>query len=310
MAEFERIIEPKALTALRRLAEKSGENWWKDLLKLWRPSGLPSEDHGLRLAVRRNYLNFYFRGQSVARIWFVAGEPCVSTHIKYVFKSAEGQRYSKMRDGKGFQHPVTSEFQPYKGHATLLEFIERADEHKGVEKTCVDELVAANPSIIDLEMGLPKIAQRMDCIALEREQGVISVVFWEAKMIDDPRLRSKSKAKVITQLKGYRDFLEADARELKSVERAYQETCKLLVKFHGMAAQFPDRPALDPLVIAVANEATVLKVDCTPRLVIFGGKYEKKSKWDDYRKLLEAERIPCLVFSDERYLLRRPDAAD
>jgi hypothetical protein len=44
-------------------------HWWKDLLTLWRPSGQPTkEDYGLRLAIRDGYMNFYRRGQSVARV--------------------------------------------------------------------------------------------------------------------------------------------------------------------------------------------------------------------------------------------------
>ncbi len=96
----------------------------------------------------------------------------------------------QMRDGTHIRHPETGQTLIYEGSSTLHKWIERADEKKGREKTCVDELIACNSSIIDIEMGLPasgdrKTAQRMDCVALEREGDRIHIVFWEAKMIDD-----------------------------------------------------------------------------------------------------------------------------
>jgi hypothetical protein len=245
------------------------------------------------------------RGQSVALIKFsVAQEPYVKTNVKYAFGPQEkGKRdakgrvrelYAEMRNGTDIRHPETGAVLRYEGSVTLRKWIDRAGTYEGDEKTCVDELVAENPTVIDLEMGLPKIALRMDCVALEPEGDTTRVVFWEAKMIDEPRLRSRSRAGVITQLKRYKDFLADDCRAL-SVEIGYQNACTLLNDIHGMAAQFPDQHALDPLVIAVARGTSVLKVDPMPRLVIFGGKeYQKKGNWDLHRNRLEAEKIPCL----------------
>jgi hypothetical protein len=308
VTEFARVIQPKALDTLRRLAEKPGDNWWKDLLKLWRPSGSTADDHGLRLAVRKNYLNFYLQGQSLARVGFVNDEPYVSTHVKYAFGPNEGQLYAKMHNGTDIRHPITGIVLRYRGSATLHEWIKRAGTYKGDEKACVDKLVADNSSIIDLEMGLPEVARRMDCVALECEGDAIRIVFWEAKMIDDDRLRSRSKAEVIVQLKRYKDFLEDDIRA-QSVETGYQNACRLFTDIHGMAAQFPNQPALDPLVIAAAEEPLVLKVDPIPRLVIFGGN-QKKGNWDFHRNSLKVEKIPCLVFRNPPFRLRRPEAGD
>jgi hypothetical protein len=314
MSEFARGILPNNLASLRHLAEKPGTNWWKDLLKLWRPSGLTAGDHGLRLAVRNNYLNLYRRGQSVACVRFSkAHEPYVRTHVKYAFPEGTGQHYVKMRNGTNIRDPKTHEPLSYEGASTLRTWIERADKHKGPEKTCVDELIATNPSIIDVEMGLPasgdrKTAQRMDCVALEREGDGIRIVFWEAKMIDDARLRSESMPEVTCQLKIYRNYLAVDDHA-RSVENAYQTVCQLLKDMHDMAAHFSDQPALDPLVIAASKESSLLKVDPTPRLVIFGGKqYQKKGNWDIHLKRLKAEEISCLVLSIEPYCLHRPEA--
>uniref|UniRef100_Q02AY0 Uncharacterized protein n=1 Tax=Solibacter usitatus (strain Ellin6076) TaxID=234267 RepID=Q02AY0_SOLUE len=159
MSSFIRCLQPRALAALHGLTEQSGQNWWKDLLTLWEPSGSPAGDHGLRLAIRNNYLNFYSRGQSVARVGFTSGcEAYAETHVKHAFGPSETiQDYARL-SGATIQHPKTGEQRGYEGRATLHEWIAQTDKHSGEEKGCVDELVAVNPSIIDLEMGLPRAA--------------------------------------------------------------------------------------------------------------------------------------------------------
>ena len=75
------------------------DHWWKDLLTLWRPSGQVTGDDGLRLAIRDGYMNFYRRGQSVARVGInKEGQLALSVHAKYVLPeidlpSVQGQEY-------------------------------------------------------------------------------------------------------------------------------------------------------------------------------------------------------------------------
>jgi hypothetical protein len=314
MSEFARSIQPKALAALRRLAEKPDLNWWKDLLELWRPSGSAAGDWGLRLAVRKNYLNLYRLGQSVARVHFSrAHEPYVSTHVKYAFGEEEiGQCYAQMHGGKDIRDARTGQTGRYEGPKTLHEWISRAEGHGGKEKTCVDELIATNPSIIDVEVGLPasdgrKTAKRMDCVALERDGDEIRIVFWEATRIDDARLRSESTPEVRGQLQTYREYLKTEDHA-RSVVNAYRTVCQLLRDIHGMADQFPGRPALDPLVIDASKETSLLKVDPTPRLVIFGDEqFQKEGNWGVHLRKLEVEGIPCLVVRNRPYLLQRAE---
>jgi hypothetical protein len=313
MSEFERKIDPRNLASLQHLADEPDTNWWKDLLTLWRPSGSNAQDRGLRLAIRNNYLNFYRRGQSVACVRFSkAHEPYAQTHIKYAFEGATGQSYAQMRDGTNIK-TKTGQTTRYEGSSTLDEWIRLADRHKGLEKTCVDELIACNPSIIDVEMGLPasgdrKTAQRMDCVALERAGDEIRIVFWEAKMIDDPRLRSRTIPEVMAQLKIYTTYLDDSHR--RSVEVAYRTVCRLLIALHTMTEKLWDRPSsLDPLVIAAAKDACALSVDRKPRLAIFGGElYKEKGNWDFHLDRLKAEEVHCRVFDVKPYSLRQAEA--
>jgi hypothetical protein len=233
MSEFARILKPDALKKLQELSEDSHENWWKDLLRLWKTSGCEAGTHGLRLAIRRNYLNFYLRGQSVARVGFSTDyEPYIETHVKFVFGSAETEQAYARLVGTGIWRGKIKTEMSYKGASTLDEWISQANRHTGREKKSVDDLVSDNPSIIDLEMGLPAYAERttaprMDCVALEQEKGVIRIVFWEAKMIDDSRLRSRSVPKVVGQVNIYRNYL-SDAARARSVAQAYRTVCYLL----------------------------------------------------------------------------------
>lgn len=313
MSSFIRCLQPRALAALHGLTEQPGQNWWKDLLTLWEPSGSAAGGDGLRLAIRNNYLNFYSRGQSVARVGFTPTcEAYVDTHVKYAFGPGETiQDYARL-SGTTIFHPKTGEQLSYKGHTTLHEWIEQTANHAGEEKRCVDELVGSNPSIIDLEMGLPaagerKTAQRMDCVALELGPDAIHIVFWEAKMIDDDRLRSRSKPEVVNQVQIYRDYL-TDPDQALNVEASYRNVCRLLRELRAMGASLGKELKLDPLILEAAEEGTPLKVDLEPRLVIFGGKYLKKGAWPDHEgKLWKLFQIPYLIFGDETYTLRRPE---
>lgn len=71
------------------------DNWWKDLLRRWRPSGSPAHDGGLRLAIRNNCLNFYRHGQSVAEVGGV-NRAYARVHIKYA--SARHERNDGDKD--------------------------------------------------------------------------------------------------------------------------------------------------------------------------------------------------------------------
>jgi len=188
MSEFARTL--KNIKALESAAE-SWPQWWKDLLSLWRPSGVDSGDYGLRLAIRNNYMNFYRRGQSVARVVINSkGVPTASIHFKYLFKNADvpkGQDYIKLQ-GEYILLGAESRKQ-YEGIDDLKKWIsvingDHIDAgYSGDEKKFVDLLVSANPGVIDLEVGIPawgdqKSAPRMDLVIIK---GVV-LFFWKLKL--------------------------------------------------------------------------------------------------------------------------------
>lgn len=287
MSAFGRGLTKPDEEALLRMARDAEPNWFRDLLALWTPSGSPSGPSGLRLAVRNGYLNFYRRGQSVARVAVGRdGRPFAQTHVKYAYGPERiEQAYARLRDERIERRGLPT--LPYEGPATLSGWIDAiegggsgAGSHRGwvgEEKDAVDQTIAGNPEIIDLEMGLPaepgsRSAYRMDVVALERSPEGPRVVFWEAKLIADPRLRSRDKKtgalKVVNQLQQYARYVEDEGRRA-AVGAAYAETCRLLVRLHSAAAEFGPAPQLDDIVRQAAASKGSLAVDPRPRLVVF-----------------------------------------
>ena len=192
---------------------------------------LPGQGGGLRIAVRNNYLNFYHKGQSVAKLTPGRDVCKVELHQKYVSGGTD-QKYHSIRG---------PELNDAGNLSKLHRWIENAVKFSNAEKTFVDDLVARNPSILDLEMGLPayrkgQSAPRMDIVALQGDD----IVFWEAKCSDNPELRAATEysedgavyvsgPKVIHQLRKYQTWLAQDgARD--TVISAYRNSARILAR--------------------------------------------------------------------------------
>jgi hypothetical protein len=242
-------------------------------------------------------MNFYAKGQSVGRInpGRKGSNPTLEIHQKYLSgggKGAEtdrGQRYEKLSQDEGW-HEGKGRSRWQSG--MLRAWIRRAETYAGDEKKHIDELIGGSPKIIDLEMGLPaydarRIAPRMDIVALEEVGDAARLVFWEAKMENDSRLRSEAVPEVFQQIANYVEYL-SDEKRREAVGQAYRRNCELLVRLGEMVPSSSSCPALDPLVVKVATGAVPLEVDVTPRLVIF----ETGRKRDDcaWKKHLEELR--------------------
>jgi hypothetical protein len=287
MSEFKRRLD--RIERLKSLATSSEENWWKELLRFWRPSGTDAGTHGLRLAIRDNYLNFYRRGQSVARVAFDQnGDPYASVHLKYLDPKGNAEGYARLKGGV-FSCQGRDFSEDYEPEKSFLKIIENTLEWGGREKYFVDLAVAHNDSVIDLEIGLPRLdgaeggAPRMDLALLEPSgpDGQVKVVFWEAKTIDDGRLRASdpSKVEVHKQLNKYVDFMNGENQEnnRQRVIEAYRAYCRLLIELSEMVPQ--ENPVtLSPLVKQAARADSDLVVEELPRLVIFEGQTENKGE--------------------------------
>jgi hypothetical protein len=244
-------------------------------------------------------MNFYSCGQSIARIAFDRkGTSKLYVHRKYVTGSPDGgQEYVKLLAGEGCDRQ--GKVCTWGGPSMLRFWIANSVKHRGTEKCDVEEVVAQMPTVIDLEMGLPasegqSTPLRMDVVALERAADGIQIVFWEAKMISDGRLRSRTTPKVFKQVEAYERFL-ADGHNRQRVIEAYRRTCKLLHGFNVVARKISDVPPIDDCIVEVARDVGRLDVAPTPRLLIFddGAKRDNRA-WQGHLLRL-SERMPVTV---------------
>ena len=297
MNEFDRRLGDESLDRLKELTS-ARTGWWPDLLASWAPSGCPG---ALRLAVRNGYMNFYAMGQSVAKVSFGrgGGSPTMSIHEKYVKKCpGNGQKYVKLPCDKGAD--AEGYDVPWGGRGMLDAWIARSRCYTSEEKRCVDALVAVSPKVIDLEMGLPafgsrKSALRMDMVALEGSPDDLRLVFWEAKLIGDSRLRSRThEPKVFEQIEAYRSYL-GDADRKQRVIEAYRRCCGIVRDVHEMASQVGTTHCLDPLITAAASPGSRLALEERPRLVIFDdGRKRDEEAWEEHLDVLRRE-VPVAI---------------
>lgn len=116
---------------------KENPEWWQDLLQRLMPAGEELDDYGLRLAVRENYLNFYHRGQAIAKVAFNQKKELYSEqHIKYVFEDAKTQKYVRLtgNDVSIINPEKEGDSATYQGSLTLEKWINRATKYDGEEK--------------------------------------------------------------------------------------------------------------------------------------------------------------------------------
>lgn len=146
-----RKLDAAFLDALEELAASSkSANWWRDVLA--------SDD--LFIAVRRNSLNVYYRGASIFRIVWQAGQVVPYTHAKYLVRQAK--TYVPMQDGK-FRYPSASLlWEHYEGPETLREMMRAATAFAGAEKSGLHPLLVGDPSVIDAEVALTRAAEEQD----------------------------------------------------------------------------------------------------------------------------------------------------
>ncbi len=295
-------------------AMKSPSHWWKDLLSLWRPSGHETGEYGLRLAIRDGYLNFYRRGQSVARVAFSkGGEPHLSVHAKYVVSDLERKlpnlRYARLKTTEITHADGLS--RSYDGIDSLKAWIKVVDAHftkEGDEKSLVDQLlgIAENSGVIDLEMALPawernRAAPRMDLVTIEDVSNRLTVVFGEVKRVRDSRIRCSVAAEprvrpeVLKQLWDYEDYLSETAHR-DAISEAYKATAKGLVQLNEMANAVRGELKLGDTVIAAAGGRDLTVAKRATLVVMCTGKFSS-DHWLAQRKVLDQQGAKVVELS-------------
>lgn len=216
------------------------------------PSG--SATPCLRIGIRNGYINLYTNGQSVAKLTVSRGGQSAKAEVHW--KYATGVEWRERKLPQEEKPAGTADYWSF-GTASpsspitpddVSKWIETATTYRSSEKTFVERLVAANPGVIDLEMGLPakpgeKTAPRMDLVVVQDTGMRAQIAFWEAKCNNNGELRAKApfeEAKspddkdlgphVISQVLKYQRWLgKPDGSDAAQVAAAYQRAAEILL---------------------------------------------------------------------------------
>ncbi|MBP0447450.1 hypothetical protein J8J14_22065 [Roseomonas sp. SSH11] len=308
MTPFRRSIPDGLLSALKGLAQDAEPNWWRELLA-HRFTDVLGKKQPLYVAFRDGYLNAYVEGQSVLKLGWDerAGRVRGEIHEKYVDPTATGQRYytfdgerHRTPDGAAAEHvpDLEARVATAQGYARP----KKADSAPG-EKQGVAAIVARSPNVVDVEMalppnpGMPRVADRIDLVALEREEGKIRIVLYEAKnFTNTSSLRAETgPARVHEQIERYEGWLTPQRRA--ELVGAVRKACEYHREIHLMRAACGGSDRAGPFaeahpVIAEALEpGSRLDVDGKPRLLIMGPEVGRAGVWEPHRRKLEAHGL-------------------
>lgn len=269
MSSFKRGISSDFVAALNEEYERN--SWWTKIV----------DDHNLFVAIRDEYINVYYKGNSLIRLDFNKGEFIAKTHYKYLVKPNLNKNENcliKTTENMAFIPESSKGTLDYYLTKSLyeIESIKKASTaYGGIEKEGIQKILNSNINIIDLEVALTKTAlqseddidkdsaKRIDFAAIhENAQSQFELVFFEAKHYSNKELRAKGNALPAVlkkQIPTYEKLLDQYESDIKT---SYKRVCKNLIDL------LPNR-SFTKSIIAIANGAD-FNVNFQPRLVIFG----------------------------------------
>lgn len=254
MKEFKRgISNEKFINALDEL--------YKDKRSFWH---MMINDIELFIAIRNEYLNVYYKGQSICRLYYkniIRG----ATHRKYLGINEPGYIYSE--NGKFLDEKST-----VNSLSEINQLKENINKYVGKEKDkSYTEIISNEKCILDVEIAfvrhkVVKPAKKseyeissIDYLALEFDRNDEPVlVFYEAKHFTNSEIRSRSEPKVIEQIKRYIQALRDHNDE---IIRSYKLVIKNLLDLHILEKRNYKGTDI---------QMKYLRIDPEPRLIIFG----------------------------------------
>lgn len=298
MSDFNRGIKNQAfLEGLDKLAAQ--ESWWRDVLL----------DRSLIIAVRNEYLNVYWQGQSIFKVSFQNGEVIASTHPKYLLNPDVSGQISLI--GRSFD---LEKIQPkmltraYEGEETLGKLKRAAGLFSGREKEGVHSIATANLSVVDVEIslsanGLPGVGNlpRLDLASFEPATGHVDLVFWEAKTFDNPEAKP---GPITLQIGKYQRVVEESRQQLVESYRLVARNLADISRMSGDVRQ------LSEAVHAVAEGKAPLSVSKSNVGMIVYGYDADQQRPGSRGETLKKELILALsaLDIDEKRLRFRGDA--
>lgn len=212
-------------------------------------------DEDLFIAIRNEYINVYYYGQSICKIEFKKRENEIkwTTHKKYLGINESG--YSSTGD-----------------------YLNRIDELKhnariygGREKEQVKKHILEDKGlcILDVEVTFSKEHSNgkvygkisIDYVTVEKNEGEINnLVFYEAKHFNNSEIRANDTPKVFGQLEKYERVL-SDSNHKAEILNSYKHIFENI-----KALNLNNRSKLDELI---GVNSQYLEIDTKPRLILF-----------------------------------------
>lgn len=269
MSNFNRGLRDDFIEALKSNYSKS-ESWWRPFLN----------NKESVIAIRKNYLNVYYRGASLLELRQSSDKTIVgSIDYKYLLRPKLERRreYVAIVDGKPCipEDAFMKDLNGSEGHITDLQ--KAAKPYTDAEKTGVHHILQGNPNILDVEIKLS--SGRLDFAAVQEAD--LAILFYEAKTFAN---LIKNETKVVEQMERYTHLLE----ECRSdIVRSYGRVCKNLYELYGLTQRHPKH---HKFLGRILNRTTDLHVDVQPILVVFGfDNDQKKGRLTQLRNRLEAK---------------------
>lgn len=257
---FDRSLSPTFIGALRDEAKKPG--WWADVLA----------DRKLLVALRGEYLNVYYKGQSLFRVTLQGSKLQVTTHEKFLLDPALSSQVRFEQGEFDVEKLLEVGFiRRYEGSTTLQKMKKACSYYSGLEKAGCHEIAIGNPTVIDCEIafsgfkspddGIGYESGRVDLACLEAFGAEARLVFWEAKHYSNKELRADLKSldsmpPVVAQLKKYQVYLSENRNNILD---SYMKMAQNWVDIHGMSA-------------SGSSSSLITEVGMGKRKLVFGDK--------------------------------------
>lgn len=262
MFNFRRGLSPTLVARLNE--EYDCDGWWKAM----------ATDPQLFVGIRDNYLNVYWKGNSLLKLSLQEGRLHGQVHYKYMLIPEARDHYINFEDGKMSPVDLKSLFMPDLCDVAGLK--RSASVFASEEKAGIHKILISNPNIIDVEVAFgseseeagAKVAQRIDFAALQMGSYGPELVFFEAKAFGNPELRSggDEPPPVVRQLKSYREFL-SNSQSQKDVIQSYQRVCSNLLSLKGIKKRYE---SIQSHLREVSEGRRELVINNDVRLVVFG----------------------------------------
>ncbi|MBW2149176.1 MAG: hypothetical protein JRI22_19390 [Deltaproteobacteria bacterium] len=280
------------------VALNAAGDWWKAILA----------DPELFVGIRDEYLNVYYKGNSILLLKFNNGVLSGRTHYKYLLNSSFQNTIPMHADGTYDidGNEFGNKYSISRFDCDLLK--KSCQYYAGVEKSGIQEILKANPNIIDVEIAFSqdtspeseldipidfdpsteqkkKGSPRIDFVALQKIKDSWVLKFFEAKHFSNKELRAKEERNipVTKQIRRYEGQL-SNPKNVSGLQDSYMKVMENILNLEG----FPEPKKR--IAREVIKNGQKIIVDPKPCLVVFGFDKDhnaKNSVWKAHVKRIE-----------------------